>query len=284
MVNINYSLVGSNGDTIVFDETDFVLNSGMTGFGIAPTEVRIAQSANDGGIWRYTKRGVRDVDLPITILGTDRDDVQTKLRRLARLTQDKKGPTELVANYSNGESVKLFLHYTGGAESQWGTSAGMTWCTWLISFQAPMPFWESNTEQTFSLTGASTGRGLLPQLSKLKVSSSESLGNVLVSSTADVDVYPVWVIEGPITNLLISNGAQSFGFNRAITDEEVITVDTESGTVKNQENENLYSILSPAPKLFPFPPGETNIQVTGTATDGNTFIRCNYALRFEVVH
>ena len=284
MVNINYLLVGSNGDTIVFDETNFVLNSGMTGFGIAPTEVRIAQSANDGGIWRYTKRGVRDVDLPITILGTDREDVQSKLRRLARLTQDKKGPTELVADYDNGESLKLILHYTGGAESQWGSSAGMTWCTWLMSFQAPMPFWESNNEQTFSVTGASTGRGLLPQLSKLKVSSSESLGAVLVTSTADVDVYPVWVIQGPIDNLVISNNSQAFGFNRAITDEEIITLDTESGTVKNEAGDNLYSILNPAPKLFSFPPGNTTIQVNGTDTNLNTFIRCNYALRFEVVH
>jgi hypothetical protein len=284
MVNINYLLVGSNGDTIVFDETNFVLNSGMTGFGIAPTEVRIAQSANDGGIWRYTKRGVRDVDLPITILGTDREDVQSKLRRLARLTQDKKGPTELVADYDNGESLKLILHYTGGAESQWGSSAGMTWCTWLMSFQAPMPFWESNNEQTFSVTGASTGRGLLPQLSKLKVSSSESLGAVLVTSTADVDVYPVWVIQGPIDNLVISNNSQAFGFNRAITDEEIITLDTESGTVKNEAGDNLYSILNSAPKLFSFPPGNTTIQVNGTDTNLNTFIRCNYALRFEVVH
>lgn len=284
MVNINYSLVGSNGDTINFDNQNFILNPGMAGFGIPATEVRIAESAGNGGIWRYTKRGIRDIDLPITVLGTDRNDVQSKLRRLARLTQDTKGPTELVATYDGGGSLKLSLHYTAGAESQWGESAGMTWSTWLMSFQAPMPFWESNNEQTFSLTGASTGRGLLPQLSKLKVSSSESLGNVLVSSTADVDVFPVWVIEGPITNLLISNGSQTFGFNRTITEEEIITVDTEFGTVKNQLNENLYSVLSSAPKLFAFPPGDTNIQVTGTGTNGNTFIRCNYALRFEVVH
>ena len=217
-------------------------------------------------------------------MGTDRADVEAKLRRLARLTQDRRGPTQLRASYDGGDSLNLSMHYTGGAESQWGTSAGMTWSTWLMSFQAPQPFWQSNSEQTLSLTGASTGRGLLPQLSKLKVSSSESLGNVLVSSAADVDVFPVWVIEGPITNLLISNGSQTFGFNRPITEEEIITVDTEFGTVKNQLNENLYSVLSPAPKLFVFPPGDTNISVTGTATNGNTFIRCNYALRFEVVH
>jgi phage-related protein len=284
MVNINYSLVGSNGDTIVFDETNFVLNSGMTGFGIAPTEVRIAQSANEGGIWRYTKRGVRDVDLPITILGTDREDVQSKLRRLARLTQDKKGPTELVADYENDESLKLVLHYTGGAESQWGESAGMTWCTWLMSFQAPMPFWESSTEQTFSVTSDNRGRGLLPQLSKLKITNSENLGTVNIESTADVDVFPTWIIQGPITGLVISNGLQSFGFNRTIASGEIITLDTEFGTVIDQDGDNLYSILNPAPKLFTFAPGDTTIEVSGTDVNSETLIRCNYALRFEVVH
>jgi hypothetical protein len=284
MVNINYSLVGSNGDTITFDETNFVLNSGMAGFGIAPTEVRISQSANDGGIWRYTKRGIRDVDLPITVLGTDRADVESKLRRLARLTQDKKGPTQLRANYDNDETLSLSMHYTSGAESQWGSSAGMTWCTWLLSFQAPTPFWESNTEQTFSVTSANRGRGLLPELSKLKVTNSENLGTVVVESDADVDVFPTWIIEGPIAELEISSDSQSFGFNRTIVSGEIITVDTELGTVVNQDGDNLYSILNSAPKFFPFAPGNTTVQVNGAETNEETIIRCNYALRFEVVH
>jgi hypothetical protein len=284
MVNINYSLVGSNGDTIVFDDSNYVLNPGMIGFGIAPTQVRIAESATYGGLWRYTKRGIRDVDLPITILGTDRNDVESKLRRLARLTQDAQGPTELKANYSDETSLTLGLHYTGGAESQWGESEGLIWCTWLMSFQAPMPFWQSDEEQTFSVTSANRGRGLLPQLSKMKITNSENLGVVNIESTADVDVFPTWVIQGPITNLLISNGSQSFGFNRPILSNEIITLNTELGTVQNADGDNLYSILNPAPKLFAFAPGNTTIQVDGTDVDFETIIRCNYALRFEVVH
>ena len=284
MVNVNYSLVGSNGDTITFDDSNYILNPGMAGFGIPATEVRIAPSASDGGIWRYTKRGIRDIDLPITVLGTDRADVQAKLRRLARLTQDKKGPTQLRANYDGGESLFLELHYTAGAESQWGESAGMIWSTWLMSFQAPMPFWESNTEQTFSVTSANRGRGLLPQLSKLKVTNSENLGTVVVESDADVNVFPTWIIEGPITNLVISSGSQSFGFNTPIDSGETITVDTELGTVTNQDGDNLYAILNPAPKLFPFEPGTTTIEVDGVDVSTETFIRCTYALRFEVVH
>jgi len=284
MVNITYLLVGSNGDTIVFDNSEFVLNTGIAGFGIPATEVRIAPSANDGGIWRYTKRGVRDVDLPITVLGTDRDDVQNKLRRLARLTQDKKGPTQLRANYSDGDSLRLELHYTGGAESQWGEDEGLTWATWVMSFQAPMPFWESNNGQSFSLTSGVTGRGLLPQLSKLRVSSSNALGTVTVQSDADVDVFPIWTITGPITDFTATSGSLSWGILGVVDQGETITVDTEAGTVKDQDGNNRYSSLAPAPTLFAFPPGETIISVTGSDVTDDTIVRCDYSLRFEVVH
>jgi hypothetical protein len=284
MVNVNYLLVGSNGDTIVFDNSSYVLNPGMAGFGIPPTEVRIAASASDGGIWRYTKRGIRDVDLPITVLGNNRADVEAKLRRLAKLTQDKKGPTQLRANYSDGESLRLELHYTGGAESQWGEDEGQTWCIWVMSFQAPMPFWESNNGQSFSLTSGATGRGLLPQLSKLRVSSSNALGTVVVQSDADVDVFPVWTITGPISEFAASNGTLSWGFNAPVDEGETITVDTEAGTVKDQDGNNRYSLLASAPKLFAFSPGETVISVTGIATSDDTLVRCDYSLRYEVVH
>ena len=120
MVNVNYSLVGANGDEITFDYSEFILNQNFVGFGIPPAQVRIENSAGDGGVFRHSKRGVRDVDLPITVLGTDRNDVQTKLRRLSRLLQDTSGPTKIKATYSSGESLTLDAHYVGGAESQWG--------------------------------------------------------------------------------------------------------------------------------------------------------------------
>jgi hypothetical protein len=284
VVNINYFIVGSNGDTIPLDYSNYVLNPGMAGFGIPATEVRIAESANDGGIWRFTKRGIRDVDLPITILGANRAEVQQKLRRLARATQDKKGPTQLRALYTNGDSLRLQLHYTGGAESQWGEDQGFTWCRWVMSFQAPMPFWESNDTQSFTLTSGATGRGLLPQLSKLKVSSSTALGTVVVQSSADVDVFPIWTITGPITQFEATDGILTFGFNDEVQAGETITIDTEAGTVKDQDGNNRYSLLNPAPKLFAFPPGETVISVTGVDTTLDTIVRCDYALRFEVVH
>lgn len=281
---VTYSLVGSNNDTIVFDNETFILETGMTGFGIAPTSVRIEDSAGDGGVWRHTKRTTRDVDLPIAILGTSQSDVQEKLRRLSRLTQDKSGPTKLVADYGNGTSLALELHYVGGAEGQWGDSENLNYARWVFSFKAPQPFWTSTSSESFSINSGVSGRGLLPQLSKLKVSSSNSLGTIIVSSSADVDSYPIWTITGPITDFTASNGTQSFTLEGTIPSGVTYYVNTEAGTVTNSSGANAYSLLGPAPKLFPIPPGFTTIEVTGGDTDANTIIRCDYALRYEVVH
>ena len=283
MVNVNYSLVGANGDTITFDYQNYVLNPEFTGFGIPPAEVRIEASAGDGGVFRHTKKGVRQVDLAVTILGTDRGDVQTKLRRLSRLLQNNSGPTKLVANYSDGTSLELSGYYVGGAESQWGSNAGLIWNRWAISLQCPSPYWQSGIFESFSIGTGGTGRGLLPQLTKLKVSSSSTLGVVTVNNAGDVPAFPIWVITGPVSNLEITNGVQRFGFAQVFSGE-TITVNTETATVTDANGENQYSRLDPVPKLFSLPPGTTGINVNGLETDLNFNILLTYSPRFEVVH
>jgi len=284
MVSVNFSLTGGNGDTIVFDNENYVLNPGMTGFGIPATEVRITESARDGGLWRNTKRGIRDLDLPITVLGNNRAEVETKLRRLARLTQDRLGPTSLSANYSNGTQLSMQVHYVGGAESQWGEDAGMIWCRWLLSFQAPTPFWESAEVEQFTVVSGSAGRGLLPQLTKLKLTSGQAIGSITVNNTGDVAAYPVWTVIGPLESVTFTSGNQSFGLETPIEAGEVITINSETGIVTDQDGANRYADLSPAPKLFPLSPGVSTVNILGEGADPNTQIICSYQLRFEVVH
>lgn len=284
MVNVNYSLVGSNGDTITFDYANYVLNPEFTGFGIPPAQVRIEQSAGDGGVFRHTKRGVRQVDLAVTILGTDRDDVQTKLRRLSRLLQDTSGPTQIVANYSDGTSLVLTCHYVGGAESQWGSNAGLVWNRWALSFQAPTPYWESGIAEEFTVTTGNTGRGLLPQLSKMKLTSSQIFGVITVDNAGDVPAFPVYNFRGPLSDLTVTNGTESFSFTVPIIEGETITIDTETGSVTDDGGVNRYADLAPAPKLFRIPPGVSSVSINAVAGNANAEARLEYSPLYEVVH
>lgn len=285
MVNVAISLTGSNGDTIVLaDAGDFILSTGVTGFGIPSTSVRIDESAGDGGTWRHTKRGVRDIDLPVTILGSNRADVESKLRRLARLLQTNGGATKVVANYSDGESLFLEAHYVGGAETQFGSDANNYYCRWVIQMQAPQPYWQATSESSFTVGSGNTGRGLLPELTKLRVSSSQTLGVVTVNNEGDVAIQPRWTIRGPISNLVISNGTWSFGFTEPILGGVTYTVDTATGEVLDDEGENIYHKLSTAPKLFGLEPGVSDITVNGIDSSPDTQITCYYAPRYEVIH
>ena len=276
--------MGANGDTIVFDYSNYVLNPDFLGFHIPPAQVRIEDSAGDGGVFRHAKRNTRALDLPITVVGTDRGDVQTKLRRLAKLTQNTFGPLILEARYTDGEILKLETYYTGGAEGQWGSSGGLIWNRWTLSLQAPQPYWESATIEQFTVTRGSTGRGLLPQFSKLRISSSQALGLVLINNSGDVPMFPRYQIQGPITGLQVSSNGQSFGFTDPILAGEVININTETGEVTDGTGANVYDQLTPAPKLFRIPVGESALTINGTEVTDDTSVTVFYAKRYEVVH
>jgi hypothetical protein len=286
---MGYSLTGANGATILFDYDNYVLTPSINGFGIPPAAVRIDESARDGGVFRNSRKGVRNVDLPVVVLGSDRGDVETKLRALSRLVQDQLGPTILTAirvdEDENPDNLFLELHYVGGAELTYGdTSGGKTWAKLVLSFQAPQPYWESATAESFTVSSGQTGRGLLPELTKLKLSSSQALGVINVDNTSDVPVFPRYEIAGPVTNLRVSNGTDAWEIDGAIVEGDILVVDTEAGTVTGIGGVNRYALLKPAPKLFPFQPGLSTINVEGIDANINTLITCSYNLRFEVVH
>lgn len=284
--DLTISLTGANGDTISFDNTTYTLTDGLKGFGIPATQVRIQNAATDGGIFRHVKRGVREVDLPILVVGTDRADTETKLRRLANILQNTNGAATLTATYTNGDVFYLNVYYAGGGETIFGIDAGSTFVRWFVTLQAPNPFWVSAVPQTFTVGTGNTGRGLLPKLTKLRLTSSQTIGTITVNNTSgDVPSYPVWTVYGPIKNLQILNSANvGFSYSVPVANGEILTIDTAAGTIVDQSGNNKYSNLGSAPKLFSLPPGTTGISVNGTDTDTDTRVSCTYYPRREVIH
>lgn len=284
-LDLTISLTGANADTITFDYSNYILTNGLKGFGIPATSLRIQDSATDGGIFRHTKRVTREVDLPIMTVGTDRNDVETKLRRLANILQNSAGPAQLTATYADGTILYLNVYYSGGAETVFGDLAGSTYAYWLVTLQAPQPFWQSYIPTQFTVGAGSTGRGLLPALSKMRVSSSSQLGTVNVTNSGDVPCYPVWTVYGPVDSLNISPiGGTGFSFSGTISAGTIVTIDTYSGTVTDASGNNLYASLNSAPKFFALQPGTTSISVAGSNPTTATKITCTYYPRREVLH
>lgn len=287
MAKVTLSLVGADGDEIVFTENgDYVMTSGLSGIGIPNTVVRIDDSSSNGGTWRFTKRGIREMDIPVVVTGATRDDVEVNLRRLANLLHDQNGGTTLRASYDTGEIWELpDGHYVAGAETVRGDDAGLSWCRWVLSMQFATPFWVRQEADQLSLGAGVTGRSLIPTLAELAVSSSQAIGALYVENTGDVDAFPVWQFNGPMDSATVTApDGSAFSYDSPILLGEMITVDTASGTVRDSTGANMYANLGASPKLFPFPAGVSQVGITAEGTDSNTSITVYWQPRKEVIH
>lgn len=285
--DLTISLTGANGDTITFDNTTYTITDGFKGLGIPTTQLRIDSSALDGGIFRYSKRGIRELTMPVVTIGTDRATVETALRRLSNALRNTSGATTLTATYANGDIFNLSVYLAGGGDPVFGTDAGLSWARWVLVFQAANPFWTYATKSSLSIGTGNTGRGLLPQLSKLRVTSSQVFGTITVNNTnGDVPSYPVWTLVGPLdAGVQVLNSSNvGFQYNAAIAAGEIITIDTASRTVVDAAGNNKYANLAPAPKFFTVPPGTSVISVNGTGSSTSTAVTCSFYPRREVVH
>ena len=287
MVNINFSIVGANNDEISLAGPDYVLETGATGFGIPQPQVRIDPSAGNGGKFKFLKRGVRVLDLPIAILSNDEENLEPKLRRLARAMAED---FTLKATYANGEVWSIVLYLDGGAETTFGSDANKFFAKWVISARAPQPFWVSSEVTTFSVQATEVERGLLGvtdgqrSLSQLQVSSGQALGTILITNTGDVESPVFWQIDGPASSVDISLNGLSFSYEDDLLTGESILIDTNLGTVLDQTGQNAYSGLGPAPKLFNLPSGSNLISIVATGADEDTKISGSFNPRREVLH
>lgn len=279
MVDINYALVGANGDTINLDDTTYTLGTGLRGVGIPAPMLRIDPSASNGGVYRYSKRDIRELDLPIII--QDDVDVEPHVRRLARLLQ---GAVRLVATYDSGQKYELTVYLAGGGETTYGSDAGRNFCRWVITLQAPQPFWQSVEPVSFSVMAASGTRGLLGNLSKLQVKTSQALGAVNVENSGDVDAPVIWQLKGPASSVAITLNGIGFTYNSAIGSTETITINCDLGTVVDQLGANKYASLAAAPKLFAIPTGSSVVTINAAGADTTTKISGYFSPRREVIH
>jgi hypothetical protein len=287
LVNINFYLIGANQDSISLSGPDYILETGATGFGIPQPLVQIDPSAGNGGKFRFLKRGIRVVDLPITILSDNGLDLEDKLRRLSKIMARD---FTLEGRYSTGEIWSLTLYMDGGAETTFGETANQYFCKWVISARAPQPFWVSAEATTFAVQAVEVSRGLLGvsvgqrSLSQLQVSSGQALGTILITNEGDVEAPVFWRIDGPATSVEIELGSTGFSFLSDLEAGDSILINTELGTVETNLGVNAYSGLGPAPKLFSLPAGSSVINITATGADDNTKISGSFNLRREVLH
>lgn len=288
MADVTVSITGANNDTIVFNNDDFILENGVAGFGRPPVKVRIDESATAGGVWRFSRVGIREIDMPVFITAPTRADLEFKLRRFAKILDDTNGGVTIKVTYANGEVWQIVdAHYTGGAKTVSGEDSLATFARWVLNFQCPQPFWVRQQAISYTASGSATGRGLFSPntMVNMKVAASQVLGSIAVDNSAgDVPSPPKFVLTGPLDSATFTYNGTGFTYNAVIAAGSSVYIDTAAGTVVDGAGVNKYANLSTAPKFFNIPAGLSTVSMTAVNTTTATKLQMNFQPRKEVVH
>lgn len=296
MANYVVTLTGPNGDTIRFDDTAYILETGLSGFGRPPMRLRTDVSASDGGVFRFQRRDMREIDMPITVGGVDRVDVETNLRRLQRILDNSSGiGTTLRVTNPEGGTWSIVGYFVSGANTVFGDDANQSFARWVVVLRCPNPFWTSSEVVNYSLgIPVSAGRGLFNpnSLVGMKLTSSQVFGSLTVDNPlGDVPSYPTWKLVGPFSSAAVTQNGVGFTYTPAspVTAGNFVTVNTEAATIVDQSAVNVYSGLTSAPKFFQIPSGSTTVSVLLTGSGGGTptsatAAQLSFSPRKEVIH
>lgn len=182
----------------------------------------------------------------------------------------------------DGDSRTISVLYTDGMEGDESRdAAGARWCTGVITFAAPSPYWYGGevTHQWAIAVDAS----YFPFL-PLTVGDSQVLGTVTVNNRGDDDAFPVWTITGPATSVTLTNATtgQTLVLTRTITSTDTIVIDTRERRQTALLNgvTNLWPNLSTASTLWPLEPDINDLTLTVDGATADTRVRMTYQPRY----
>lgn len=136
-------------------------------------------------------------------------------------------PGTLVVSRPDGSSRQLRVFCIDGPDQgdDDGTKSGVMWSTYVVTLQAPDPFFEdaAATVLEFSISSAPG----IPPMPPIQLASASLLGQTEVVNSGNADSYPVWTLTGPGTPTITNTTTgRSWGLSVALGSSEVVTVDT----------------------------------------------------------
>lgn len=255
--------------------------AGVTGLGLPDVSVQWFEGAGDGATWQGSRVLPRDIDLPLLADGLTPEGVQALISALATVFDPRTGPARLWLVRGDERRFADVVRVSGGSWTSGTDSDGDSWVRTLITVRAGDPYWTREASSDFEVRISAEGRGLLPKLAHLRLTSSQAMGSRTVENPGDSVAYPVWRVTGPGSNFTaISPTGQVLRWEGVLTAGETLTFDTRAGTVVDQTGANRYDRLAPAPRFWSVEPGESEVSVTldGATTDSR--ITCSWQPRW----
>ncbi|ATW61295.1 minor tail protein [Streptomyces phage Alsaber] len=228
--------------------------TGVTGLGLPPVSVQWLEGAGDGATYRRSRTLPRDIDIPLDIVGRDREDLKQITSRLAKMLA---GPCTLRMIEDDGTDWSTEVVRIGGGEYSYGNdTTGNKDVQTVITLRAGDPYWTSSKSTTQQIGGSTAAAPFISGLMSMPVASSQAMGSIILENTGDVTAYPVWTIFGPGDNFkAISPTGETLWWKGTLTASQKLIVDTQKGTVKREDGSNQYALLAAAPRFWAIEPG-----------------------------
>lgn len=252
--------------------------SGATGFGLPPVTPQWQEGAGDGAVFRGRRVRSRDIDIPLDILGRDRDELSQLTARLARVLAN---PMRLYVTEPNNREWYIDVVRSGGGGYVYGTDTiGTSDVQTVLTLTAGDPYFTSSDVQTRVVGQSGGAPAFLGELVKLQVGSSSAIGYISIDNDGDADCYPVWTVIGPGRNFEITSpSGERLLWEGTLSAGQTLTVDTRTASVTDGTGTNRYAELAEAPRFWSAPPGSQLIVASLADTTSASQIVCSWQAR-----
>lgn len=231
-----------------------------------------------GTVLRQVRVEERDVELPIVVQASGREQLRERIRTLTRATNPRRGDSRLRVVYEDGATVDLVgrvaeIVATGNQRSPNHQRARLVW-------RAFDPYWRGDEivrDYRVSAPSFFGDEGFPLQLAGATISAVVSEDNA-----GDADAWPVWMLRGPGVPALANEttGEQVVFEDLTLEPGEELTIDTTPGVKTVQlDGVNIYDQLTLDSALFPLTPGVNELSVDLQDGTDESLVRLRYRPR-----
>lgn len=237
-----------------------------------------------GSTTTQRRHDIRIMPFPLGAVGSGITVLQTLLADLSREMNAVAGEGILRYVGLDGRISELFCVQTNLLDPvPWVGSDGPAGQICTLQFEADDPYWHAYVND--GGFGGSAPGSWFPGI-PWALGGSSILGSVTVDSHSDVDVYPVWLINGPTDGDVVASVDRIDINGNPFTETwhlvsppliagETVTIDTKTKTVTGPDGSNWFRYLTEY-NLWAFEPGDNPISLTMSGATSVSSITYSY--------
>lgn len=235
---------------------------------------------------RFVRHDVHEFAMKFWLYEPSEELLRTTLRNTVYKMDPTRGIGRLRVVAPGGDSREIFCRVSSGLgiSEVLGEDSAFYAQRIAATFLAHDPYWYSVGDTAIVYTGDTEVSTFFPFFPLRLSASSVFVNDSSISNPGDLEAWPVWTIEGPGSNIVISNLTtnQSLTLNTALSSGQSVTIDTRPGakTVLNDDGTSLFPLMTATSTLFSLQRGDNHIQVAMDSTSTTSAIRLAFRPRY----